>query len=159
MRSFSNLWFWIALAVMWSLASHYVLGVPYDMVVRARRRGGEAEADLHDLVRVQVNRLLYIADTGGLFLLGLTCFLLTTLGTLGFVYDLEFAQAVFLLMMPMSIVFGLSLRTAKRIHEADGAGLYRMLGRHRFTVQAIGMLSIFGTAVWGMWQNISIGSL
>jgi hypothetical protein len=42
MRSFSSLWYWIALAVMWSSASHYVLGVPFDLVQRARRRGGQA---------------------------------------------------------------------------------------------------------------------
>ena len=51
MRSFSNLWFWIALAVMWSTASHWVLGVPFDMVLRARRHGEEAQADLEDMVR------------------------------------------------------------------------------------------------------------
>ncbi|MEC7258626.1 MAG: component of SufBCD complex, partial [Pseudomonadota bacterium] len=39
MRSFSNLWFWIALAVTWSTTSHWVLGVPFDMVNRARRNG------------------------------------------------------------------------------------------------------------------------
>ena len=39
-RSFSNLWFWIVLAVAWSTASHWVLGIPFDMVMRARRHGG-----------------------------------------------------------------------------------------------------------------------
>ena len=58
MRSFSNLWFWIALAVMWSTASHWVLGVPFDMVLRARRHGGEAQADLEDIVRINVVRRL-----------------------------------------------------------------------------------------------------
>ncbi len=38
MRSFSNLWYWIALAVTWSSTSHWVLGVPFDMVLRARRK-------------------------------------------------------------------------------------------------------------------------
>lgn len=71
MRSFSNLWFWIALAVMWSTASHWVLGVPFDMVLRARRYGGEAQADLEDIVRINVNRLLYISQVSGLWLLGL----------------------------------------------------------------------------------------
>ena len=28
MRSFSSLWFWMAIAVYWSLSSHWVLGVP-----------------------------------------------------------------------------------------------------------------------------------
>ena len=36
-RSFSNLWFWIMLAVAWSTASHWVLGIPFDMVLRARQ--------------------------------------------------------------------------------------------------------------------------
>jgi hypothetical protein len=64
MRSFSNLWYWIALAVLWSTASHWVLGVPYDMIQRAARQGGEAEQDLEDMVRINCNRLLYIAGCG-----------------------------------------------------------------------------------------------
>jgi len=159
LRSFSNLWFWIALAVVWSTASHYVLGVPYDMVTRARRQGGEAEEDLRDLVRINVNRLLYIARVAGLWLLGFTCFLLTTLAIVGFGYGIEFAQALFLLGFPMSTVFALSLRTAMRIREADGAGLHGMLSRHRMMVQVIGIVSIFVTAMWGMWQNMVVGPL
>lgn len=159
LRSFSNLWFWIALAVVWSTASHYVLGVPYDMVTRARRDGGEAEEDLRDMVRVNVNRLLHIAEAAGLSLLALACFSLTTLAIVGFVYGIEFAQALFLLAFPLSIVFALSLRTAHRIRAADGEGLHRVLARHRLSVQGIGMVSIFLTAMWGMWQNMVIGPL
>ena len=61
MRSFSNLWFWIALAAVWSTTSHWVLGVPFDMVARAERQGGQSETDLETLVHINVNRLLYIA--------------------------------------------------------------------------------------------------
>jgi hypothetical protein len=159
MRSFSNLWFWISLAVLWSTASHYVLGVPYDLVTRARRSGGEAEADLRDLVRVNVNRLLYIGGMAGHWLTAFACFVLTTLAVIGFAYGIEFCQAVFLLGFPMSIVFALSLRTARRIRAADGEGLHRMLSRHRLMVQAIGMVSIFVTAFWGMWQNMNVGPI
>ena len=159
LRSFSNLWFWIALAVVWSTASHYILGVPYDMVARARRSGGEAEEDLRDLVRVNVNRLIYIADAAGLWLLGIVCFALTSLAIVGFVYAIEFAQAVFLLACPLSIVFALSIRTAHRIRAADGVGLHRMLARHRLAVQGIGVVSIFVTAMWGMWQNMVVGPI
>ena len=97
MRSFSNLWYWIVLAVVWSTASHWVLGVPYDMVLRAKRQGGQAEADLEDIVRINVNRLLYIGQVSGLWLAGFACFFLTMLVLLGFVYGVEFAQAVLLL--------------------------------------------------------------
>lgn len=158
-RSFSNMWFWIALAVTWSGASHWILGVPYDLVQRARRRGGQVEEDLHDLVRVNVNRLLNIADTAGEWIAALICFVLSLLAIVGFVYGLEFAQALFLLAFPLSLVFALSIRTARAIRAADGAGLYRRMARHRLWIQVIGMISIFVTALWGMFQNMSIGVL
>ncbi|MEM6891385.1 MAG: component of SufBCD complex [Pseudomonadota bacterium] len=161
MRSFSNLWFWIALAVMWSTASHWVLGVPFDLVQRARRHGGQAEQDLEDLVRIHTGRMLYIAGVSGLWLLGLACFLLTTLALLGFVYSLEIAQAVFLLALPMSIVGLLSISTARLIQTegAEGELLRKRLTRHRLHVQLLGMVSIFLTALWGMYQNLTIGVL
>lgn len=161
MRSFSNLWFWIALAVLWSSVSHWVLGVPYDMVLRARRQGGEAETDLEDLVRININRMLYISDVSGLWLLGFGCFFLTLLFSLGFFYELEIAQALFLLGFPMCMVGLVSLFTARRIRRegAHGELLRQRLGRHRTYVQIIGMISIFITAMWGMYQNMTLGPL
>lgn len=161
MRSFSNLWFWIALAVVWSSASYWVLGVPYDMVQRAERNGGQTETDLEDIVRINCNRILYIGRVSGLWILGLTCAILTILGMLGFLYWLEFAQAVFLLALPLSLVGALSLATAARI-EADqltGDALRKRLRLHRVFTQLIGVVSIFVTAMWGMYQNMNYGAL
>lgn len=159
MRSFSNLWYWIALAAVWSTASHWVLGVPYDMIQRARRHGGQAEADLLDIVRVNVNRLLYISRVAGLWLVALASAVLTVLALLGFVYRIEFAQALFLIMFPMTVVGLLSVAAAHRIYEAEPLGepLYRLLQRHRLKTQVIGMVSIFVTAMWGMYQNLNVG--
>jgi hypothetical protein len=161
MRSFSNLWYWIALAVTWSSASHWILGVPYDLILRARRQGGQAEIDLQDIVRVNVNRLLYIGRVAGLVLLMLVSFLLSSLAILGFYYKIEFCQAVFLLAFPMSFVGLMSLSTASLIEQSDlrGEALRARLMRHRFWVQAIGMMAIFVTAFWGMLQNLNIGAL
>jgi len=161
MRSFSNLWFWIVLAVVWSTTSHWVLGVPFDMIVRAKRNGGEAQEDLEDIVRINVNRMLYIGQVSGLWLMGFGCFFLTMLGLLAFVYWMEFAQAVFLLALPLSLVGLLSLSTAKLIRADDEGGekLHKRLARHRIYTQLIGMVSIFVTALWGMYQNLSIGPL
>jgi len=157
MRSFSNLWYWIALAVTWSTASHWILGVPFDIVTRARRHGGQSQEDLEDMVRINVNRLLFITGVAGLLLLGLVCFLLTMLAVLGFVYDLEFAQALFMLAFPMSLVGLLSLSTARLIRQDDegGAKLHSRMNRHRIIVQGIGIVAIFVTALWGMFQNLS----
>jgi len=161
MRSFSNLWFWIALAAVWSTASHYVIGVPFDMVPRAAKHGGQSERDLETLVQIRVNRLLFIAKVSGLWLVALTTAVLSTLLVLGFWYGIEFAQAVALIAVPMTLVGLLSLSTARLIHMADlhGEALRKRLIRHRHATQVIGMISIFVTAMWGMYQNMNVGPL
>ena len=161
MRSFSNLWYWIALAVLWSSTSYWVLGVPYDMIQRARREGGQAETDLEDMVRINVGRVLALVDRGGLVIVALGCFWLTVLGMLAFYYNVEFAQAVFLLIFPMTFVGWLSLRVCRRIWAEDARGdvLYRRLIVHRRWTQVIGMLAIFVTAMYGTWQNLSLSIL
>lgn len=161
MRSFSNLWYWIALAVTWSQASHWVLGVPFDMVLRARKLGGQAVTDLDDLTRIYVGRLLYILNVAGPILVLLAFFVLTALAVLGFWYRVEFAQAVILLLFPLTIVGAMSLRTAWRIDRQAETGevLQRHLARHRIHVQIVGMISIFVTAFWGMAQNFSLNPL
>lgn len=157
MRSFSNLWFWIVLAVVWSSASHWVLGVPFDMVGRARRQGGQAATDLEDLVRINTNRLLFIIDEAGLWVAGLGSAFLTGLAVLGFGYAVETAQAVFMLAFPMTLVALVSVFSSRRIQNGEGQGeaLWRRLRLHRIVVQFIGMISIFVTALWGMFQNLS----
>jgi hypothetical protein len=161
LRSFSNLWYWIALAVTWSSASHWVLGVPYDMVLRARRFGGQSEADLHDIVRVNVSRILFIVDEAGIILMTLLAFVLTSLAILGFYYRSEFCQALLLILFPLSIVALMSVSTARKIRAAGDTGeaLHRRLALHRVTVQVLGMISIFVTAFWGMLQNFHVSVL
>ncbi|PVA08817.1 component of SufBCD complex [Pelagivirga sediminicola] len=167
MRSFSNLWFWIALAVLWSSTSHYVLGVPWDMVLRAQKHGGDEAArgaameDMNAMVQIQIRRILYITRESGLMLTGIICFILTAAVLLGWVYGREFAQAIFLLGVPMAGVWLLSIRTARQIDAAalTGEPLIKRLFRHRLTVQVIGMVSIFVTAMWGMYQNMSVSAL
>lgn len=161
MRSFSNLWFWIALAVMWSTASHWVLGVPWDMIMRARKLGEQALADMETLVAINSRRILYISQETGLLIAGFMFFVLTSLLLLGFVYEREFAQAVFLLALPMSLVWLLSVFTATRIRDRglQGAPLIKALMRHRTYTQLIGTVSIFVTAMWGMLQAMSSSAL
>ena len=170
MRSFSNLWFWIALAVTWSSVSHRVLGVPWDMATRARkaarRRGPDdpetdAERDFEDMVRIATGRILFIAEQSGTLLTGFLGFVLTTLCLLGFVYRNEFAQALFLLGLPLSLVGLLSVGSARVIRDRalSGEALFLRMYRHRMITQVIGTFAIFATAMWGMLQNMSINPL
>lgn len=162
MRSFSNLWYWIALAVLWSSVSQWVLGVPFDMILRARReKEGEAMDDLQDLVRINVNRIIYIAEVSGswAFLFGSAA--VTALALMAILYDVEFAQAVLLLVGPLGILGLLSYRTSRIIRSSgvEGAELIRRLMRHRFATQMIGVLAIFVTAMFGMYQNLYVGTV
>ena len=133
---FDQTWLvWVSLvpmlAVMWSSVSHWVLGVPFDMISRARRYGGQAQADLEALVRITTGRLLHITRTAGSMLIAVAAFMVTMLLVLGFYYDVEFAQAVLFLLVPMILVTSLSLRAALRIEtgQFEGQALDRLLAR------------------------------
>jgi len=158
LRSFSSLWYWLFIAIAWSTVSHWVLGVPYDMVQRAMRQGGQAEIDLADLVRVNVSRQLNTAAVAGMWLIGFLFFGLTALASLAFWYKVEFAQALFLLLFPMSFVGALGISTSRLIEATNPAGddLIAVLHRHRFYIQIIGMIAIFTTALYGMFHNLAV---
>lgn len=158
LRSFSNLWYWIALAVAWSMTSHWVLGLPYDMIRRAAREGGAAEAELRLLLGLQRRRYRAVAARAGAGLIGFAAFWLTTLFTLGFVYWVEFAQALFLLLAPLLLVLALSFRWMGNLPpEPPAPLLFRALHRYRRLTQGIGMAAIFIAALWGMWTNLRLG--
>jgi hypothetical protein len=159
MRSFSNLWFWIALAVLWSTASHWVIGVPFDMVQRARRRDIVALRDVETLANIYARRINHIYDVSGMWVTGIVFFLLTTLALLGFVYSLEFAQAVFLLAAPMSLVYGISIHTSRSVPGMEVGKLLDHLRKHRVKVQIVGVVSIFTTSMWGMYTNLNTSVL
>ena len=158
MRSFSNLWYWIALAVMWSSTSHWVLGVPWDMVMRARRhKNPDNIHDMQEMLRINCDRIEFVIRKSGVVLAGMVFFILTVLFMLGFVYGNEFSQAVFFMILPMSLVLLLSVKAAKVIKQQklEGEALYRKLYYHRLIVQMIGTFAIFVTAMWGMFQNLN----
>lgn len=159
LRSFSNLWFWLALAVLWSTVSHYVIGVPHDLIRRAEREAGQSLADVEALANIYTRRMLFIWRSGGMFILAFISFLVTGLVLLATVYEVEFAQAVLCLLLPMLIVGTLTLRTCQIIETdaLEGEALIRRLRRHRITVQTVGMFALFFTGMFGMYQNLTIG--
>lgn len=158
LRSFSNVWFWIMLALLWSNLVHAIIGVPHDMVLRARRRGGQALEDLVAQAEVQARRRVSLMGRGGVWLVALVSAGVSAVAVLGFVYRIEFAQAVTLLLVPLVLVLALNQRLAARIDRAMPAPdqLMRDLTWHRVIVQAIGLAAILVTSVWGMLSNLSL---
>lgn len=159
MRSFSNLWFWLALAVMWSTVSHFVVGVPHDLIRRAEREGGVALADAEALALIYTRRVLYIARQGGIFLVAFASFVTTGLLLLAVFYAVEFAQAVLCLLIPLQLIGFLTLRICRIIERdgLEGLPLMARLRRHRTMIQVIGMFALFFTSLFGMYQNLTLG--
>ncbi len=161
MRSFSSLWFWIVFALYWSAVSRTLVGAPYDMIVQARKGDAQSLEDLHALVAIHVRRRLDFTRRAGHWALGFYTAVMTAVFITAFSYQLEFAQALLLLITPMLIVRLLGLRLAFRIERQNlrGAALCRAILHHRFWVQVLGIVSIFITAVWGMLYVMSRSAL
>jgi hypothetical protein len=77
------------------------------------------------MVRINVNRLNYIRSLSGIWLVVFASTVISALVVLGFWYDVEFAQAVFLLAFPLSIVAGAQLPHGR----PDRAGRARRASR------------------------------
>jgi hypothetical protein len=153
MRSFSSVWFWVIIAVYWSAASQTLLGAPYDLILRARRDDNPQDrADLHALVGIYVRRKLTLMRRIGHWIIGFNLGVMTLIFVLAFRYQIEFAQALFLLVLPIALVRLLGLRLAFRIEREAlrDLALCRALIRYRLWVQGLGVVAIFATALWGM---------
>ena len=159
-NSFSSIWFWIIIAISWSSGSHWILGVPFDLVQRARKEGGITEERVHMLLKINASRLKNIQKVAGFVLTGIVSFFMTCVGILGFIYWIEFFQALFLLTFPWVFVGMITIRASRNLGEdlPKGEDLYKMFRRLRLGIQAIGLLTIFITSVWGMYFVISVSS-
>ncbi|MBE0413406.1 hypothetical protein [Yoonia sp.] len=155
--TFTNIWYWLAVAVAWSTVSHWIIGVPYDMIHRARRHEGVAAADLDLLVAINVRRLGAIHAVASVWLTGFAGFILAGLFTMGFYYGFDLAQGMFLLAFPLTFVGVLNMRATQRYadQQPTGGALAKDLLRLRFRIQAIAVVSIFVTAMYGMFFSLS----
>ncbi len=161
MRSFSSIWFWIAVALFWSSVTQTILGASYDLIIRARKSGGQALKDLETLVEINTRRSTSVMRRVGHWIVAFVSANLALLFMLAFVYRLELAQAIFLLMLPLTIIRIMSLRLSFRIERSHlhGDQLIRVLLRHRLLIQFLGVITIFATAVWGMLRVMTASVL
>lgn len=167
-RSFSTIWYWLILAIGWSMAGRHVLGVPPDVVHRVLRKKEEGQDQaafaLLDWLSLMLPRWR-IAPMDGAIVLGISCFVLVVLLMLGFVYGLEMAQALFLLLGPLAFVALLQFRLAVRLGRLlDGArsnqlAVYdaaqqaaRQMRRLRLAISAMSIVVVAIAAYWGaLW--------
>lgn len=172
-RSFGSIWFWLLLALAWSLLGRKVAGVPYDIAQAVRRKpalGACPDADdpdgllLLDWLSLTLPRRR-LGRVEGVVLLFIATFVLTALVLLGFFYGLEMAQALVLLLLPFAALAPLEIRLAERLsvilHDAAtkelplnlaAAQAARLMQRHRLivTLMSVAAVAITGyrAAIW-----------
>ena len=156
LRTFSSIWYWMTVIVSWAIASHWLIGVPFDLLFRARKCEPQEITDLEAIVDINVRRFTGLTDRAGPLLLGFITFVLVGLGMAGFYYGLEMAQGFFVLGAPLTIVVFMNIKVAHelRANPLAGSELVSRLFRMRVWSQVIGMIAIFFTAMYGMWFNL-----
>ena len=157
LRTFSSVWYWIAVGVVWAVVSHRPMGVPYDMVWRARQRDSEARAALDAVARTLARRQVRTMARAGTVVVAIYSATLTTLLLLAVVYRLELAQGALLLALPLSLVGWLGHLTARSIDR--GGDSVRHLRRLRIATNGVGLIALFVTAFWGMYVNLMVSVL
>lgn len=174
-RSFGTVWYWVVVIGTWSLTGRSVIGVPAEIVSRARSAVQADEGDspvvLHllDWVSLVVPQW-QVGRREGATMLGVAAFALTSLAILGFRYRLELALASFLLLLPWSVLFWLRLGLARHLASvlagagageeakpvaAMAAAVVRRMVIHRRLVTILSMVSVALTALLGaVWSAV-----
>lgn len=155
-RSFASIWYWIVFAVVWTRTTHWTLGVPYEDMRKAHALGGQHATDFEVQIDINVRKTLAVFESHSLFFTAFAAFLLGTVFTLGFYFNIQLMQAVFLLVFPLTIVSALSIHLAQRMRDEDleGKALFTAYVWHRRIKQGIGAFSIFFAAFWGVTQTL-----
>ncbi|WP_234853406.1 MULTISPECIES: hypothetical protein [Paracoccus] len=172
-RSFGTVWYWLVVIGTWSLTGRGVIGVPVEILGRARTaiQAGESESPvvLHllDWLSLVLPRWRLGAREGAVFL-GATGFALTSLAIMGLGYGLELALAGFLLLFPFAILFWMRVALARRLVPlldaaeqgaqpvpAIAAEAVRRMVIHRRLVTVLSMAAVAVTALLGaLWSLI-----
>lgn len=145
--SFQSIWYWVLHVVVWTLACYRTLGVPHDMLVRARRNP-EIAAKVDMLARLSSERIGGIQDAFGVPIAAAIGFLLAGFAALGFSTGIEAAQAAFALLLPFVIVSYSKLRLAMAVRRRgiEGTELVLALARRRVWHQFIAIFAMLAAA-------------
>lgn len=157
LKSFSSIWYWLVVGTLWARAINAPMTVPLDILRAAA--GGDANAS-HDVVRIcamQKRRRAALTKLLGPMQTALWAFFLTVLLISGWGYGAEFAQAVFLIAAPMSLVSNMTARYARRLpmEESQSEERHKSLFRLKNRIQITGLASVFVSAIWGMLHNLT----
>ncbi|MFD1880983.1 hypothetical protein [Paracoccus pacificus] len=168
-RSFAAVWFWLFLVLCWSLMGRGVLGVPAEVIARARFPADGPDGDEARLLLLDwLSLTLPMRQTSpgvAVFALAAGGFVLAALAVLALL-GVEIAQAGWLLLTPLAVTGVLRVRLAGRMQglmeaaqteqvpPAEAAErAARALWSQRLITSVIGVIAMGVTAAWGaLWM-------
>lgn len=139
-------------AYSWSRATYFILDVPLHAVQAADRGTEDMMRDLEEQVRISCLGYRRGFEKFGVPALGVGCFALTIITTVGFIYGFRLPQAFAMLLWPHMIAAGYTVWFAYRISDPmlKGQELIKAFYRHRRNKQFFGFLAIFLMALAGV---------
>lgn len=167
-RSFGTIWFWLVFVGVWMNSAREILGVPLHVMIVARKAQKSDEPEGPEVLRLLdwLSLILphwQVSLREGVVILALASFCLTSLAVLGFGYDLEMAQALTLLLVPMHLLFWMRVRLARGLTPLLRAGnaethpvkdiaaeVIRRMVWHRRGFMLLATLSGITTGLWAM---------
>lgn len=158
--SFSNIWYWVILLIIWAYATHQIAGVPfYQLHFAKRENDAELQTELTQICQLNANRVQQFFAPKASILFALVCgFAFGFWAYAGFSTRHELVQASFLLVFPNFLVLLLRWRTLRTISQRtpDFAQLYRIIWWHRFWVMVAGAFVLFGITIWGVLFELTM---
>lgn len=144
--TFFSPWYWIFVATFWAIVTHFSHGVPYDVVRRAERFGGE-DAEICDrLARRSLQRIETGVERYAVPGAAGTAFLIAALSTAALGAGWEPAWGLLGLVVPAAVAAAASLSEAVRIARADPPPgperLLALLLRRRAANQFFGIMGV-----------------
>ena len=149
--SFQSIWYWVLHAVVWTMACTRTLGVPLDMLHRART-APEIGARVDLLAGFAAARVGGVYDLLGVPLAALAGFVVAVLSVMGFGLGIEAAQAGLVLLVPLAVIGYSKLRLALAVRRRGLAGpeLVLALARRRMWHQFIAVLAMVAAIALAM---------
>ena len=157
-HAFFSVWYWLLTAVFWSMATFFTHGVPWDLLRRALRHGGE-EAEICDryaracLIRIDAGVARWGAVSGAL-----AGFVLAAMAVMGLVARSELALGLLMMLGPASLLFALQCAEARRLvphlPQIDPQQLLELLLRRRASNRLWGMFAITLSVGLLGWLNL-----
>lgn len=112
-----SFWYWVLVVLVWGRTLQVTLGIPLGMMRMADKGDKIAQKDALMLLCRYTHQMTYDFQQHGPFRVLLISFVLTSLVSLAFLYDIALLQGVFFLASPLIVIGGIGVHYAYQLRD------------------------------------------